>query len=159
MITILTIQCGERLCAIEHTAVREIAPIPHLSQPPSLPPAVEGLLNFGGAVVVVVDLARLLGVTPNPAMDPLYRHILVLKEGGLALLVDRVENIRQVSEDAIRAVDPQSSINGCVRGQTDLDGATISLLDANRIFLTVERVRLAEIQRAEQARLDALAVG
>ena len=158
MKTILTIHCGERLCALERTAVREIAPLPQLSRPPSLPAAVEGLLNLGGEVVVVIDLARLLDVQPDSDVDPLYRHLVVLTDddASIALLVDRVENVRQIDDSAVMPVDPQTSVNDCISGQIELDGETVSLLDADKLFLAAERARLTDIRRAEQARLDAL---
>lgn len=114
-------------------------------------------MNLAGEVVVVVDLARLMDTTPDPDVEPLYRHIVVLSgETSIALLVDRVENVRQIDEAAIVPVSADMSVNGCVTGQVEIDGANVGLLDASRLFLAVERLTLADIQRVEQARLDAL---
>lgn len=158
MKTLIVIRCGERLCALDRAAVREVAPLPELAQPPSLPASAEGLMNLGGEAIIVVNLATLLDVTPDPEINPLYRHILVMSgaEGFIGLLVDRVEDVRLTAEDAIMPADEQSSVNGCVVGHVEVDGATAYLLDASRIFLAAERARFADIQRSEQARLDAL---
>ena len=132
--------------------------MPELAQPPSLPASAEGLLNLGGEAIVVVNLAALLDVAPDPEINPLYRHILITAgdDGFIGLLVDRVEDVRHIAEDAIMPADEQSSVNGCVAGHVEIDGATAYLLDAGRIFLAAERARFADIQRTEQARLDAL---
>ena len=115
-------------------------------------------MNLGGEAIVVINLAALLDVTPDPEINPLYRHILVLAgvDGFIGLLVDRVEDVRSVAESAIMPADEQSSVNGCVVGHVEIAGATAYLLDAGRIFLAAERTRFADIQRLEQARLDAL---
>ena len=115
-------------------------------------------MNLAGEAIVVIDLARLLGVTPDSEVDPLYRHVIVLgQEDNLtALLVDRVEDVRRIEDNAVTPADEKTSVNDCVVGQVDINGATAHLLDVGRIFLAAERTRFADIRRSEQARLDAL---
>jgi purine-binding chemotaxis protein CheW len=138
--------------------VREVAPLPELARPPSLPASAEGLMNLGGEAIVVINLMALLDLAADPEINPVYRHILVMAgaDGFIGLLVDRVEDVRAVAEEAIMPADEQSSINGCVVGHVEVGGATAYLLDASRIFLAAERARFADIQRSEQARLDAV---
>lgn len=115
-------------------------------------------MNLGGEAVVVINLATLLDVASDPEINPLYRHILVLAGGEdfIGLLVDRVEDVSRVADDAVMPADERSSVNGCVVGQVAIRDTTAYLLDASRIFLAAERARFADIQRSEQARLDAL---
>lgn len=154
----MTIRCGERLCALDRAAVREVTPLPELSHPPSLPASVEGVMNLGGEAVLVVDLVRLLDIAPNADIDPVYRHVVVLHQDDAAagLLVDRVEDVTTVADDAIIAADGKTTVNDCITGQVEVGGEIIHVLDADRIFLAAERARLADIQQSEQARLDAL---
>jgi len=156
--TLVTIRCGERLCALDRAAVREITPLPELSRPPSLPASVEGVMNLAGEAVLIVDLVRLLDVAPNEDIDPIYRHVIVLSQddGSSGLLVDRVEDVASVPANAIIAADGATTVNDCVVGQVEIGGETVHVLDAERIFLAAERLRLADIQKSEQARLDAL---
>lgn len=156
--TLVTIRCGERLCALDREAVQEVTPLPELSRPPSLPASVEGVMNLAGEAVLVVDLVRLLDLEPNPDVDPVYRHVVVLHqdEGAAGLLVDRVEDVASVARDAIIATDEHSTVNDCVVGQVELGDETVYVLEAGRIFLAAERARMADIQKSEQARLDAL---
>lgn len=115
-------------------------------------------MNLGGEAIVVINLMALLDLAAHPEINPVYRHILVMAgaDGFIGLLVDRVEDVRAVAEEAIMPADEQSSINGCVVGHVEVGGATAYLLDASRIFLAAERARFADIQRSEQARLDAV---
>lgn len=115
-------------------------------------------MNLGGQAVLVVSLGRLMGVPPNPTIDPLYHHVVVLAGGaaGVGLLVDRVEDVRQISDTALVGMAKDASLNDCVIGQIDVGGESVHLFDADRIFLAAEQARLADIRRAEQSRLEAL---
>lgn len=157
MKTLVILKCGGLRCALERGEVSELAPVPELSHPPSLPASIEGIMNLGGLAVPVVDLARLFGETPDAEIDPLYRHVVVLRTQALGLLVDRVEDVRAIDDGAVLPADRDISLNECVTGQVEVGGAMVHLLDAGRILLAAEQARLDDIRRAEQARLDALA--
>lgn len=158
MATLVVFRCGERRCALGRAAVDEVTPLPELSHPPGTPGGIEGYLNLGGEAVVVVDAARLFGLESDAEVDPLYRHILILGEEGehTGLLVDRVEDVKVVADDAVMPAAPEHSLNDCVTGQVDLGGSPVFLLAADRILLAAEKERLAGLKLAEQARLDAL---
>ena len=158
MDTVVLMRCGDLRCALERAAVREIAPMPLLPHPPSLPSSMEGVMNLGGEAILVVDLAKLLGVGAGEDVEPLYRHIVVLGQAseGVGLLVDRVEDVRRIDDASLVPAAPANSLNGCVTALADVDGVQVNVLDAGRIFLAAEQARLADIRQAEQARLDAL---
>lgn len=157
--TIVIFRCGEKRCAIERAAVAEVAPLPELSCPPGMPANLEGFLNRAGEAVPVVDAARLFGVEPSADIASIYRHVLILSGAGgtTGLLVDRVEDVRTIDPNAIRPASASDSLNGTVSGEIDMAGAALHLLAADRILLAAEKARLAELRRAEQTRLDALA--
>ena len=157
--TILIFRCGERRCALHRAAVSEVAPLPELSRPPGTPASLEGFLNLGGEVLGVVDAAALFGVERDADVDPIYRHLVVLAEGEdpFCLLVDRVEDVRRVDLSVLMPVAADHSLNGCVAGQLEIDGAVVHLLDASRILLAAEAARMKALRAAEQARIDALA--
>ncbi len=157
--TLIIIRIGETRCALDQAAVREIVHLPELATPPSLPRSVEGVLNIGGEAVLVVELGKLMGQAQAADADPLYRHVVLLAGSGqgLGLLVDRVEDVRRFNDLTVTPVAGDSSLNGSVQGQVDLDGVEIHLLDADRVFLAAEQRRFADIRAGEQARLDALA--
>jgi purine-binding chemotaxis protein CheW len=157
--TVVILRCGAVIGALDRSAVREIAPLPNLAHPPSLPANVEGVVDVGGEAVIVVSLAAILGLPEETAGEEggIYQHLVLLAGDmrGVALRVERVADVRVINE---AEVTPAAgvSLNGCVTGQIELDGERVHLLDANRIFLSAERDWLADLQRKEQARLDAL---
>lgn len=157
---IVIFRCGDVRCALDRAAVSEIAPVTDFTVPPATPPMFAGFLNLGGEAVGVVDAARLFGVAPEAGADPLYRHVLIVSDaqtpgGRLGLLVDRVEDVRSARPEDVRASDPRDSLNGCVTGEIETVHGVVHLLEAERILLAAERARLAGLQAAEQARLDA----
>ena len=120
--------------------------------------SIDQVILSGADVLLIVDLVRLLDVPPNEDIDPIYRHVIDLSQddGSSGLLVDRVEDVASVPANAIIAADGATTVNDCVVGQVEIGGETVHVLDAERIFLAAERLRLADIQKSEQARLDAL---
>ncbi len=154
----LVFRCGDRLCALEREAVVEVAPLPELSAPPGMPATLEGFLNLGGEAVAVVDAAKLFGLGADADVDPIYRHILVMRDGSqlMGLLVDRVEDLRRFDDGSVRASGAGRSLNDCVRGEIDDGGPVIHVLASDRILMEAERVRLDDLRHLEQARLDAL---
>lgn len=157
MKTLVILKCGELRCALERSEVRELAPVPELSHPPSLPASVEGVMNLGGEAILVVDLGKLFGEIGDAEIDPLYRHVVVLQGQALGLLVDRVEDVRAVDDTKMLPASREISLNECVTGQVEVGGTMVHLLDASRILLAAEQARFDDIRRAEQARLDGLA--
>lgn len=115
-------------------------------------------MNLGGEAVLIVDLAKLLGIAPDADVDPIYRHVVIVQqdESVLGLLVDRVADVTNVPADAVMPADVRTTLNDCVAGQFEMGGKTVHVLDADSILLEAERVRFADIQQSEQARLDAL---
>ncbi len=159
MKTVVVIRLGNLRGALDRVSVREIAPVAELSISPSLPASIEGVLNLAGKAVLVVDLARLMGIAPNTDADPLYRHIIILagNHDGLALMVDRAEDVLRIDETAVVLPVSESSFNGCVTGHINLGEAALHLLNADRIFLAAERERLDALRLMEQERLKSMA--
>src|SRR5438128_2487698 len=73
-------------CALPLASVQEVVPMPLLSRPPGLPSVLAGFLDLGGAIVPVLRLDRLLGL--SEVVPGLYTPLLVLRqpEDRLALL-------------------------------------------------------------------------
>lgn len=156
--TIVIVRCGQVRAAFDRAAVQEVTPLPDLIHPPSLPQSLEGVMNLAGAVVPIMGLAGILGEPPidTDEVDRFYQHVVVLKDSGVGLLVDRVEDVQRIDEAAILPASAQASVNDCVIGSVELGGAKIHLLDADKIFLAAEREWLADLRRVEQERLDRL---
>jgi len=147
---------AETFCALDLGKVREILPTAELSAPPGMPDLLAGFLNLGGTAVPVLRLGRLFQM---PVKEPgLYEHLILLRDSRpLALLVDRVDEVRTCSEDALRPVGEKNSFNDCVQSQFTHKDRTIHVLALDRLLLKEEEARLTELRDLEQKRLRELA--
>lgn len=139
-------------CAMALAEIREVLPLPHLVRPPSAPPALQGLANVGGAAIAVVRPAVLFGLPADQAEPALDSHLIVLRAGAIALLVDRAEDVTTVSRSGVTAVPDGETLRGCVTGVFTRNARRISLVSAYRLIDRTERDRLEEFARQEALR-------
>ncbi len=100
---------------------------------PYAPPAVEGLVNVGGVVMVKMDLACLLDM---PARPPQAGGTLLIVNGrheSVVVQVDKVMNKLSVADDEIQLHEADG--HSLVRGEFLLDGALALLLDESLLGL------------------------
>ena len=147
---------AETFCGLDLGKVREILPTAEFSEPPGMPKILAGFLNLEGTAVPVLRLGRLFQM---PVKETgLYEHLILLRDSRpLALLVDRVDEVRSYSEDALRPVGEKNSFNGCAQAQLTHKDKTIHVLAVDRLLLKEEEMRLAELRDLEQKRLRELA--
>lgn len=154
MAVIVIFRIGSDVCALERGLVRQIAPMPALSRPPLIPPALAGFLNLGGEALPVLRADRLFGA--EQAVEGIYSHVLILRIEGqsFGLLVDRVTDVRNVDLSTLRQVDADASLNGCVRGDVTLDDEPVHVLSGDRLLLAAEKTQIEQLRVVAQARLD-----
>jgi purine-binding chemotaxis protein CheW len=142
--------------ALPLDAVQEVLPMAELSRPPASPAALAGLLNLEGELVAVIRLSHLFGLPARPT--ELYTPLLLLKSAQpqLALLVDQVDRIVALDEDAVTPLPESQSVNDCVVGLIEFEQQSVLLLDVPRILLAREREFLADFTASEQQRLSGL---
>lgn len=148
----LIFRLEESLFALAAAEVAEILPLPILERPPGSPAVLAGFANLGGAPLAVIDLGVVLGQPAEPDPQNVYRHILRLREGGAGLLVDRVLDIAAIAETTVPA-EPAESVNGVIAARLTIGGQLAGLIDASALLLEEERLRLADMADAAQARI------
>jgi chemotaxis signal transduction protein len=117
-------------------AIREIAPARPPTRLPECPPAVLGLSNLRGTILVVLDLRPWLGY--GPAAGAAARQFLVLEDrvGPTALAIDAVRGQVRCGVELFRPLSAGEAPghHGLIRGVAQLDGQPLSWLDADRLF-------------------------
>lgn len=143
---------GSERCAFPSPAIQEILPLPWLSRPPGLPPLMEGFFSLGGEVVPVVRLTRLLGLADVDS--GVYTPLIVVRgqKGPLALLVDRVRDVRGLAEGTPAPVGEDQSFNGCIEAEVLIDDGVVHLLSPERLLLEEEARRIASLRDVEVKR-------
>jgi purine-binding chemotaxis protein CheW len=137
-------------------SVQEIVPMAELSQVPGSPAFLRGFLNMDGKLVGVVSVRRLLSVDDR---DPaLYTPLVILKSSSqpIALEVDQVSQIVDLTDETLLPLADNAAFNGCATAVARLDGSSVLVLSPERILLDQEQRRVAELANVERQRLLAL---
>jgi len=122
--------------ALPLTAIREIATTRPPTRLPECPPAVLGLANLRGTILLVLDLRPLLGYGPTTGSPA--QRLLVLEDrvGPTALAVDAVGGQARCGVEQFRplAAGEAAGHHGLVRGVAQVKGQPLSWIDADRMF-------------------------
>lgn len=143
--------------ALPLQAVREIVPVPLLTQPPGAAPFLAGFFDYRGKPVPVLRLDRLLG-RPEERLG-LYAPLVILGTSDLplALHVARTETVvRDAPTGAIQPIEAHETLNGCLTGRLTLHNRTVYLLSTERLLLAKERATLLAQQDLVARRLACL---
>ena len=134
--------CGKSI-AFPVTQVREVVSTSHISAVFRAPPFVRGLMNVRGEAVPVLDLSLLFNFH-----QPHYHHELVaIAESppfSAGFLGNRPVDIIDVPPDAEAAPVEGSPFMAALHRVLLLDGKTVLVLSAERLFNLAEMVALRE---------------
>ncbi len=116
--------------------VREVSYLTPVTRLPNTPHFVEGVIDLRGEVMPVIDMRKRLGLPARPADDD--SRIMILTVGGLtaALVVDGVEQVATIEEEAITQPDASLTVAGqdYVCGVARLGDRLVVLIDLARML-------------------------
>ena len=142
----LSIRLGDQEYAIDICSIREIRGWIASTYLPFAPDYIKGMINLRGSVLVVVDLARRLGL---PATELTPASVVVVVESGstsTGLLVDAVCDIITVT-DAMRQGTPETGSavpKQYVDGLVMLENRIISVLAVSSIVPDEQIQKMAQ---------------
>jgi len=114
--------------------VQEVLRRQAMSRVPLARPEVRGLINLRGQIITAIDLRRRLGLQPTPDGVRAMNVLIKTPEGAVSLLVDRIEDILEVTDDVIE--HPPESLQGEIReliiGACKLKERLLLLLDTEK---------------------------
>jgi purine-binding chemotaxis protein CheW len=132
--------------------VQEVVRSQPITRVPLAPPAVRGLINLRGQIVMAIDLRRCLGLSaadggadadaePPPSMNVILRG----PDGPTSLLVDSIDDVRE-ADPALFELPPETlrpPTRALIRGVYKFTSRLLIELDADRALAqaTVERKR------------------
>lgn len=116
--------------------VREVSYLTPVTRLPNTPHFVEGVIDLRGEVMPVIDMRKRLGLPARPADDD--SRIMILTVGSLtaALVVDGVEQVATIEEEAITQPDASLTVAGqdYVCGVARLGDRLVVLIDLARML-------------------------
>lgn len=145
---VVAFMLGSEEYGIEISRVREIIVYKGATPMPKAPAYMDGIVDIRGMIIPVIDLGAKLSVATN--RDEAEGHALVVEcgEQQVALRVDRVTEVRFISETQIEWTDkiemPGNKGDRSIRGVGKIDGQLCILLDVDQLFSQAEWAKLGE---------------
>ena len=135
-VTLTTCYAGDHLFGIDVAQVQEVTRGGPLTRMPLASPAVCGLLNLRGQVLVVIDLRICLGLMARTKADVPVHVVLKTEAGTVSLLVDRVGDVLTVDEGALER--PPGTMRGrireLIRGVYPMETGVLLALDTDKVL-------------------------
>ncbi len=132
LVQLIVFTLGGSPYAVPVERVREIVRIRPITPVPRMPAAVLGVISLRGEILQVVDLRRRLSLAPE---EPGSRSRVIVVHSSddrmAGLLVDGVDEVMRVSDDALR---PPSTDSGSVEALCSRGDAFVSLIDLDRVL-------------------------
>lgn len=150
----VTLGVATEMYAVPVTSVNELVVVQPLTQVPSMPECVRGLMNLRGTVVPVVDLARQLGLGITEVGPQTCVIVVDAETDGvrspMGVLTNAVDDVVMVAASEIEPPPAfGSSINAAyLTGITRVRGKYVLILDLPKILSPEE---LLAVVRAEEA--------
>jgi purine-binding chemotaxis protein CheW len=138
----IVFRLGETRFGVEIRQVLRIVRLTPITRVPRAPHFLEGIVNYHGQAVPVVDLKKRLALSDESAYDDAARILIVeLEEQTIGMLVDTVVGIARLPDEAIEPPPEMvAQVNGVyLTGVARHDDHLLVLLDLSRV-LTVEEV-------------------
>jgi purine-binding chemotaxis protein CheW len=114
---------------------------------PKAPDFLEGVLQYQGGAVPLVDLRKRLGAAA-PLRDDTRTVILEFEGGKIGMVVDAVTEVMQVAAQTVTA--PPGIVKGLaaeyIAGLVVKNGRTIIVLNTNKLLSSKEKLALQEVQ-------------
>lgn len=140
----VVVRLGGGRFALAMDAVAEVGRAPHVTRVPGTPAWVEGVANWRGRILGVLDLRSLLGL---PEGDAAHGRLVVLARGGSAvgLLAERVDGVLDVDPAALEPalLTLGAEAGALLEGQLTDDNGPVGVLDAAAVFALRHRVGVA----------------
>lgn len=128
---------GTERYAVGILEVEEILRMAPVTRVPHTPPAVAGVLNLRGTILVVLDARQLLGMPPRET-DEATRILVVHAKGGVVgLIVDAVDAVISLADSAIEPPAVLGSAGPEVKAVAHYEGELMALLDPEKMIAAI----------------------
>lgn len=133
---------GDEKYAIYLLSVKEVIPVPEMTNLPNSPKYYKGIMNLRGQIISVVDLRTKLGVFPRKDNDEEAVVIVEIEGISIGVIVDSIDKVLNINIDDIAEVpEVNSQINAkFIEGIYQHDNALTVLLDLKSI-LNIEEIK------------------
>jgi len=148
-IQVVTFQVGFQEFAFDILQVERILRYEPPARLPQAPGFLEGVVQYGGGTVPVVDLRKRFELDA-PIRDETRLMVVDLGEQRVGVLVDEVREVLRVDSRTITAPGPMVSglAAAYISGLVTRPGRTIIILNSRKLLSSTERLALSAIGSA-----------
>jgi purine-binding chemotaxis protein CheW len=116
--------------------IREIVILDQLTPTPQVSDCVEGVSNLRGEIIPIVNLRKLLGLTPKPTDGETRTIVVSIGDQTIGCTVDSVSQVMRINDEAIQpAPDTVAAAAGnYITGFAKLDDGLVILLDSEQLL-------------------------
>lgn len=145
---IVTFRLGDHLFAADIASVERVLRYEGARALPDMPDWMEGVIDYSGFVVPLVDLRRRFSLPAGPP-GPQSRVVICSSQGAhAALLVDAVLDVRPVAADEIS--EPPALFRGLaadyLKGLTRRQAQLVVVLDMDRLLASTDLLELRAVE-------------
>ena len=139
---LLTFELDEQRFGLPMADVQEVVRVAAFARLPKAPPVIEGVLNFRGSLVPVLDIRVRFGLPARAVRTS--DHLVVARAGKrmAAIRVDRVSDLIEVAAKDIEDVDVVTPHSFYVAGVVKLPGDIILIHDLSTFLSAAEAAHL-----------------
>ena len=145
----IVFRLGETRFGVEIRQVLRIVRLTPITRVPRAPHFLEGIVNYHGQAVPVVDLKKRLALSDESAYGDAARILIVeLGEQTIGMLVDIVAGIARLPDEAIEPPPEMvAQVNGVyLTGVAHHDDHLLVLLDLSRVLTVEEAAEVSALQ-------------
>lgn len=114
--------------------VQEVIRFQPMTPVPLAPPAVRGMINLRGQIVLAIDLRRRLSLEERPESDLPINVVVRTADGTVSLLVDQIGDVIDVQQSTFEP-PPETlhvSLRQVILGVHKLESSLLHVLDAEK---------------------------
>ena len=131
--------------AIRLEAIERVIPSVESTLLPDAPEIIIGVIDWQGIIVPIVDFRKICGLPAKNEPD-LNDHFIIVKTKThpMALHVDQVQDVTQISRQQVTAVNKIVSEKSCVDGVVKLGDGLVLIYDVDLFLTRREQTQLSK---------------
>lgn len=127
---------GDQGYAFRIERIQEIVILDRITKTPQVPDFVEGVANLRGAIIPIINLRRLFGMTPKPVDSETRTIVVNVGSRTMGCTVDTVSQVVRIASDAIHSAPDTVTGNGAnyIAGFARVDEQLIVILEIDELL-------------------------
>ena len=149
----LVFTVGSQEFGLRALRVQEISQMLHVTDVPSAPSYVEGILNLRGRLVSLINFRKKLGFEPKERDED--TRIIIVEYGDfpVGIIADSVQEVLKIPDEKVQELPASATTSVSAEGEYIagvgmLDNRLIILLDVDKVLTITELIEMGTVKQA-----------